>query len=272
MNLNFISVNRFQRVLLIGIMIFSMAGIISAQDRTPAKAYNEGLTELKAKNYEAGLTLMEEALSLSEEGKDDKVIRLAKKNGAVAAYNLGKAKKKEGLAEEALALYEKGIELNPEYASNYAGKAGILEESGDKMAAIDAYIMTGDAYADGKPERAAKMYKRAQNIVGKMYTGKSYDEGIAAGKAFLEKRPDNAEVNYFVARCMLEKGQNDEALAHAEKAVTLAGETPVDKYFIAKGMAYENLGNASEAIAAYKLVSGEKYKKQAEYRIQKLGS
>ena len=44
---------------------------ITAQDRTPAKAYNEGLAELKAKNYEAGLTLMEEALTLSEEGKDD---------------------------------------------------------------------------------------------------------------------------------------------------------------------------------------------------------
>ena len=261
-----------QRLLFASIMILMLSLTANGQDRTAATAYNEGLAELKAKNYEAGLTLMEEALSLSEEGKDDKVIRLAKKNGAIAAYNMGKAKKEAGMMDEALGFYAKGIEFNPEYVNNFSGKALVLQEKGDKMGAMDAFIMAGDAYGDGKPERAAKMYKRAQNIVGKMYTGKSYDEGIAAGKAFLEKRAENAEVNYFVARCMIEQGQNEEALAHAENAITLAGETPEDKYFIAKGMSLENLGKSADAIAAYKMVTGEKYKKQAEYRIQKLGS
>lgn len=272
MNLIFYSVKNVQKFLFAGMMMLVLSISISAQDRTPAKAYNEGLTELKAKNYEAGLTLMEEALSLSEEGKDDKVIRLSKKNGAIAAYNLAKAKKEAGMMDEALALYEKGIEFNPDYVNNYSGKAVVLQGKDDKMGALKAFIMAGDAYPEDKADRAAKMYKRAQNIVGKMYTSKSYDEGIAAGKAFLEMRPNNAEVNYFVARCMIEKAQNDEALAHADSAITLAGDAPEDKYFIAKGMALENLGKSADAISAYKMVSGEKYKKQAEYRIQKLGS
>ena len=272
MNLKFNSVISIQRILFVTVITLMLGLTANGQDRTAAKAYNEGLAELKAKNYEAGLTLMEEALSLSEEGKDDKVIRLANKNGAIAAYNLGKAKKEAGMNDEALTFFEKGIGFNPEYASNYAGKASILEANGDKIGAIGAYIATGDAHSEKKPERAAKMYKRAQNIVGKLYTGKSYDEGIAAGQAYLEIRPENAEVNYFIARCMIEKGQNEEALAHAEKALELAGETPEDKYFIAKGMSLENLGKNADAIAAYKMVSGEKYKKQAEFRIQKLGS
>jgi tetratricopeptide (TPR) repeat protein len=272
MNLKFYSVMTIQRLLFACIMMLTLSFSANGQDRTAASAYNDGLTELKAKNYETGLTLMEEALSLSEEGKDDKVIRLAKKNGAIAAYNMAKAKKEAGMMDEALALYEKGIEFNPEYVNNFSGKAIVLQDKGDKMGAMNAFIMAGDAYPENKADRAAKMYKRAQNIVGKMYTGKSYDEGIAAGKAFLEKRPDNAEVNYFVARCMIEKAQNEEALAHADNAITLAGDAPEDKYYIAKGMALENLGKSADAITTYKMVTGEKYKKQAEYRIQKLGS
>ena len=128
-------------------MILCLAFTLNAQDKTPASAYNDGLAELKAKNYETGLTLMEEALSLSVEGEDDKVIRLAKKNGAVAAYNLAKAHKEAGDLEAAVAMYNKGIELSPENPSNYAGKASVVEDMGDMSAAVEAYIQSGDAYA-----------------------------------------------------------------------------------------------------------------------------
>ena len=255
-------------------LLFFFVLTITAQDRTPAAAYNEGLAELKAKNYEAGLVSMEEALSLAVEGEDDKVIRLAKKNGSVAAYNVAKAKKEAGSLEEAIAMYQKGIDFNPENPSNYAGKASVIEATGDMVAAVEAYILTGDAYAESKPDRAEKMYSRAQNIVGKLYLEEAYDEGIAAGNNYLAIKPENAEVNYYISRCLIEKGQNEDALKHADQAITqaVAGESDIDKYYIAKGLSLENLGRNAEAIVAYKKVTGEKYKKQAEYKIQKLGS
>lgn len=275
MNFNLRSLQQLQRGVYALLFIALCSFSLNSQDRTAASAYNEGLAELKAKNYEAGLVLMEEALSLSEEGKDDKVIRLAKKNGSVAAYNVAKAKKEAGSMDEALAMYDKGIEFNPEYTSNYAGKASVLEEKGDINAAIEAYIKTGDVYSD-KPARAEKMYNRAQNMVGKLYTSKAYDEGIAAGNVYLALKADNAEVNYYIARCLIEKGNNDEALKYADQAITLAtaddGGEAKDKYYIAKGLSLENLGKNADAVSAYKMVSGEKYKKQAEYKIQKLGS
>lgn len=246
-----------------------------AQDKTPASVYNDGLAALKAKNYESGLAMMEEAISLSTEGEDDKVINLAKKNGSIAAYSVAKAKKEAGSLDEALMYYEKGIELNPDNGSNYAGKASVLEEKGDVPGAVAAYIETGKMYAD-KPDRAEKMYKKAQIMVGKLYTGKTYDEAVAAGKSYLEKKDDNAEVHYYVSRSLLETGANEDALAHADKAIELAKSASDaalnDKYYYAKGLCQEALGQNADAITTYKMITGEKYKKQADYKIQKLGS
>lgn len=273
MNFRLLTTSQIQKIgLAIWTLLFCSA-ITFAQDKTAAGLYNEGLAMLKEKNYEAGLPLLEEALVLAETDANEKVIRLAKKNGAVAAYNVGNAKRKAGATDEAMVLYEKGIALNPEYGSNYTGVAMCVEKGGDKIATINAYIKAGDMNA-AKPDRAGKMYKKAQNTVGKLYTSKDYDTAIAGGQAFLAARPDNADVNYYVARAMIEKGDNEAALVHADNAVTLAtaAASIQDKFYIAKAKALENLKRMDEAIAAYKMVTDEKYLKQAKYKIETLGT
>lgn len=272
MILNVFSSKQLKKIATTVVALLLISSFAFSQDRTPASAYNEGLAELKAKNYETGLTLMEEALSLSEEGKDDKVIKLAMKNGAVAAYNLAKDKKDAGANDEALAFYEKGIELNPDYVANYTGKAAVLEVMGDKIAALEAYITSGTMQMEKKPKRAEKMINRAENIVGKFYTSKSYDEAIAAGNKFLELKEGNHTVHYYIARALIEKNDNETALTHADQAITLAADAVEDKYYIAKGLALENMKRNAEAVEVFKMVTGEKYKKQAEYKIQTLGS
>ncbi len=251
-------------------MLFAFA--VSAQEKTAAGLYNEGLAFLKEKNYESGLPLMEQALAKAETDQNEKVIKLAKKNGAVAAYNVGNTKRKAGDHDGAMAMYEKGIMLNPDNASNYSGKAAVLEAKGNKVESVSAYLVAAEKQvAAGKADRAEKIVKKAQNTVGRMYTGKDYDNAIAAGKAFIAMKP-NSEVNYYVARSLTEQGKNDEALPFSEQAITLAGETADDKYYVAKAVILENLNKPTEAIEMYKKVTGEKYKKQAEYKIQTLGS
>lgn len=251
-------------------------GNVFSQDKTAASVYNDGLAMLKEKNYEAGLPLMEEALSLAEAEENEQVIELAKKNGSVAAYNVGNTQRKAEAFEEALAFFEKGIEMNPEYASNFFGKAQVLEAQGNDLESLVAHLVAAEKYiASGNEERGNKIISKAQNDVGRAYVGKDYDLAISLGTAFLEKQI-SAEVHYYLAQSFAEKGENEKALEHAEKSVEISmndeeGETK-DKYHYAKGIALENLGKNTEAIEAFKMIDGEKYKKQAEYKIQKLGS
>jgi len=251
---------------------FLVAGTIFAQDeKSAASLYNEGLGLLKAKDYEAGLPILESALAKAMEEENEKVIGLAKKNGAKAAYNLANSKKKSGAHDEAIALYKKGIEWSPNYASNYKGLASATEAKGEKVEAIKMYITAGDkTTASGKAEKAAKLYKKARNMVGKIYTGKDYANAMIAGKAFLEMR-DDAEVCYYMCRAITESGVTEEAITYADKAIELSGTSVDDKYYVAKAKAYEKLSKNADAVAAYKLVTGEKYKPQAEYKIKELG-
>lgn len=249
-----------------------LTGISVAQDDKSAPAlYNEGLALLKAKDYEAGILILESAISKATEEENDQVIELSKKNGAKAAYNLGNAKKKADALDEAIALYTRGIEWAPDYPSNYKGLAAVIEEKGDDVEAIKMYIQAGDKTAEsGKPGKAKKLYKKASNMVGKIYTNKDYPNAILAGKAFLELR-ESAEVYYYVCRSITESDATEDAVAYADKAISLSGDKVDDKYYVAKAKAFEKLSKNEEAIEAYKLVTGEKYKPQAEYKIKELG-
>jgi tetratricopeptide (TPR) repeat protein len=253
-----------------------MVGTIAAQDKSAASVYNEGLAMLKAKNFEAGLPLMEEAVTLAEAEENEQVINLAKKNGSVAAYNVGNTKRKAKMYEEALIAFEKGMEMNPEYPSNFFGKAQVLEAQGEELEALKMHLVAAGKYIEsGKAKRGEKITNKAKNDVGRAYVGKNYDLAISLGTAFLEFE-DNAEVHYYLAQAYSEKGDNDTALVHAEKAIDVSaqdddGETK-DKYYYAKGTVLENLGKNGEAVEAFKMITGAKYKKNAEHKIQKLGS
>lgn len=245
---------------------------LSAQEKSAAKLYNEGLALLKAKDYTAGLPILETALAKATEDNDEKIIGLAKKNGSKAAYNLGNAKKKAGAHDEAMELYNKGIVWNPGYASNYKGLAAAYEAKGDQLAAIKQYIVAGDkTTASGKADKAAKLYKKAQNMVGKIYQAKDYPAAITAGKVFLEVR-ESAEVAYYICRAITESTGTEEAITYADQSIKYAGATVDDKYYVAKAKAFEKMGKNAEAVAAYKLVTGAKYKEQAEYKIKTLGA
>ena len=258
-------------ILTIAFLLFT-AHTMSAQDDGPSvsKTYNEGLALLKSKNYDQGLNMMEEALKLATEENNEKVIGLATKNGAVAANRLGSQHYRAKNYDGALAAYERGIALDPTNSSNLLGKARSLDKKGMKSDAIAAFMVAAEAYkAEGKADFGAKALKQAQTAIGKIYIAKDYDQTIALATKYLEG-DDAPEVHYYMAKSLLEKGDNGKALEHSNKAVELAGAAVEDKYFMAQGESLEKNGNTAEALEVYKKVTGEKYKKYADYKIKEL--
>jgi len=251
---------------------FSMVG---AQDAEPsaAKLYNEGLALLKGKKFAEGYDLMSKALEKATADEDEKVIKLAKKNGAVAAYSAGNAALKAKDYEGAMNYYTKGSEMNEKYASNFIGKGKVLNAQGDKIGAVTAYVAGGMVAKEaGDEKKISEAKKRSKQVVGKLFAAKKYADAISAGQKIGEFA-DMPEVHYYVSRCQTEEKDFEGALASAEKSIETgtAQEAVEDKFYVAKGLALEGLGKKADAIAAYKMVKEGDYKKQAEYKITELG-
>ncbi|HMQ07379.1 MAG TPA: hypothetical protein PKC30_08770 [Saprospiraceae bacterium] len=264
-----------------GLLLFIVSFSLSVQgqsNNTSASAtslYNEGLGALKEKNYEAGLDLMIKALAKAEEENQEKVLDLARKNGSVAAYNVGNDKRKNGELDAAIDFFAIGIELNPENASNYLGKAMTMEEKGVNVESLLAYMEAASAYISAEQEdRAEKMNIKAKNFIVKAFIDKNYDFVIEGGKAYLDVMP-NADIHYYIGKSLAEKNMNDAALKHLSESITLSegdAEADFDKFYYAKAQVLESLNKIEEAISTYKKIKGDKYKDQVEYKIQNLGS
>jgi tetratricopeptide (TPR) repeat protein len=69
-----------------------------------------------------------------------------------------------------------------------------------------------------------------------LYNQEKYDEAREIFKTILEENDDNAEANYYLARCLFRLGDLDEAIEHGEKAVELDDENA--EYHFDLGMMY----------------------------------
>lgn len=252
---------------------FTVAFAQDDAEPSPAALYNDGLALLKEKKYTEGYELMTQALEKATAEEDEKVIKLASKNGAVAAYQAGNAALKTKDYEGAMAYYQSGMEMNPEYPSNFIGKGKVMNAKGEKVAAVEAFIEAANvAKAKGDERKVTEAKKRSKQVVGKLFAAKNYADAIKAGK-IVESFENMPEVMYYVARCQVEEKDFQGALETAENSIK-AGEAQgkiEDKFYVAKGLALEGLGKTAEAIEAYKQVNEGDYKEQAEYKIKELG-
>ena len=255
------------------ILITALWSTVSAQ-KSAASLYNTGLEKAKAKKYVEALSLMEQAIAAAdpESETDAKVIGLAKKNASRAAYAIGFNHRKAKEYAKAVEMFDKGIEYNPAYYSNYKGKAQALESQGDATAAVTMYVKAGDVATEtGKADKAEPLYSKAAAFVGKAVLDDQHDEGIALATAFMEAGQESADVDYYYGRALGAKGQHTEALESVSKALAAGESEEASKYYMFKAECHVALGQKSEAIAAYSKVTDSKYAERAKYEIGQLG-
>ena len=268
----------FSFLLVLGITISA-----TAQDTAPpsaAKTYNEALAKMKEKAYVEAFEMFEQALELADTTKetDLKVISLANRNASVCAYRCGAAARKEGDIPGAVSYFDKGIVMNPTYFGNYLGRAQAIDKmEGETEKAILAYITAGEqaAASTKNKDKAAKLFEKAQNYSASAYiTDKDYEAAIAAADVYLSAREEAADgyiAGYYKAASFNKLENDEDALPAIQLAVSALPEgEDGDKYHLLHGLVQQALGNNEEAIAAYQMVVGEKYKAAAESRINAL--
>lgn len=242
------------------------------QTASAASLYNDGLAKLKAKEYDAAFELMGQALETADSSSetDIKVMQLAKKNGAIAAYYVGTNVRKADDHEKALEAYQQGLDYNPGFYANYIGKAQALEGMDMMAKAVGAYQTAGVACEKaGKADKAEQMNSKAENMVAVAWGDKDWALVKDMAAAYLEGG-ESADVHYYLSDALLSDGSKDDALMHAEKAIELAADG-ADKYLMQKAEILKSKGDTAGAIEAYKMITDSKYVERAKYEIGQLG-
>ncbi len=259
---------------LLMVAMAGIAGTVNAQDTTATAAslYNDGLAQLKAKAYLPALGLFEKAIAAADTTKEDevKVVGLAKRNGAIAAYYAGTQLRKEKKTADASKRFDQGVSYDPDFYANYIGRAQVLEDQDKDGDAVKAYFEAiAVAERTGKADKVADLSKKAESIAGVAWGKKQWNNAIEAANAFLAQK-ESGNVRYYLALSQKEKKMYDEAIENAKKAVELASAEDKDKTNFGLAEIYEAAGKKSDAIAAYKLVKGTKYGERAKYKVTQL--
>lgn len=265
----------------LGFKLFSMVVLatmlctspaLSQDDATPATLYNNGVAALKGKEYEKALDLFVKALDKADPEEDKKIVSLAERNGAIAAYYAARNARKADKIDESIELYDKGIEMNPGFYGNYSGKAMAMNDKGNDKEAMNAFIMGSQAANKSKKEdKATDLMGKATIIVNNAYTSEDWDKTIELGNAYLE-HGESADVQFYIARALTKKNKLNEALEHANKAIELAEGGEEGQNYFAQAEIYEAMGNSSAAIAAYKKVPSGKYGQTAKYKVEQMAN
>lgn len=250
-------------------------GTAEATEAAPSAVslYNDGLTKLKAKEFDAALPLLVDAIAAADTTSetDLKVIGLAKRNGAIAAYYLGTDQRKADKTDEAVETYQLGIDYNPDFYANHIGLAQALDDKGEKVKAVGAYMMAAEVCnkSEKTKDKVESMENKATNTVIRLFLDEKVDETLEAAEAYLAIK-ESPDVLTYKAKALSAKGDNAAALTAIEKAAGMADQASnKDLVYFTKGEVHQALGQNSEAIDSFKMAGG-KYADAAQYKITEL--
>lgn len=170
-----------------------------------------------AKNPKSWMAYNNIAISLLQKGKTDEAIAHYNKaleldpNYGEGHYNLANALLRLGRTEEAVAHYEKALEIYPNNIPARYNLASVFVQSGRVEEGMAHYRKALEL----NPRNAA-----AHNNLGAtlLRLGR-VDEAAAHYREALALDPNNAQANYNLANTLVQKGLLDEAIKHYQRAL-----------------------------------------------------
>jgi tetratricopeptide (TPR) repeat protein len=146
-----------------------------------------------------------------------------------------------GRYEEAVASYDKAIEIKPDNDSAWNNRGNALDELGRYSEAIASY----DKAIEIKPDNDSAWHNRgiALEKLGR------YTEAVASYDKAIEIKPDYHETWNSRGAALYNLGRYTEAVASFDKAIEIKPD--YHETWNSRGAALYNLGRYSEAVASY---------------------
>ena len=147
----------------------------------------------------------------------------------------------KGKMDEAIAHYDKALELDPTYGEAHYNLANALVRLGRVTEAISHY----EKAVELNPNNAMAFH----NLGSVLAQSGRLDEGIAQYRKALALTPNNAAMHNNLGAALLRSGQLDEAMEHYQKALQLNPDNAEANYNLANALVQR--GRLQEAVTYY---------------------
>ena len=154
---------------------------------------------------------------------------------------LGSALQGQGKLQEAVASFDRAIQLKPDFAQAYCNRGNALIGLGR----LDEAIQNYDKAIQLKPDLAEAYCSRGNALIG---LGR-LDEAIQNYDKAIQLKPDFAEAYSNRGAVLKDLGRLDEAVASCDKAIQLKPD--LAEAYCSRGNALIGLGRLDEAIQNY---------------------
>ncbi|MCE2698620.1 MAG: tetratricopeptide repeat protein [Anabaena sp. 49633_E8] len=167
--------------------------------------------------------------------------RLNSKN-AIELYNQGNTLIQLQRYQEALATYEKAIDIKPDYPQALYGQGKALfqlKKYQESLIAYDQAIQIQPNYLEAWTNRGFVLVRL-----------KRYSEAIATVDKALQLKNDEPQIWQLKGDIFIKISQYNDAIKAYEQAINFQADNP--ELWYKKGLAFQNLKQYEEAITAYK--------------------
>ena len=208
---------------------------------SPATLPNQVKNPQKTKGIFWKLLLGIFGLGISSFGAIFMLNRLNSKN-AIELYNQGNTLIQLQRYQEALATYEKAIDIKPDYPQALYGQGKALfqlKKYQESLIAYDQAIQIQPNYLEAWTNRGFVLVRL-----------KRYSEAIATVDKALQLKNDEPQVWQLKGDIFIKISQYNDAIKAYEQAINFQADNP--ELWYKKGLAFQNLKQYEEAITAYK--------------------
>lgn len=231
---------------------------------------------LKEEKHDMALKHYQKTLELSEKYGQEDYGNKAKRNIPKVYYAKGRNHASEKKYEEAIELFNKAIEGDPDYAWAYIRKAQAYRglQQPDKMEeAVQKAVQIGEKNDQSSAVNTANKlaYRYFYNNGAKALKAKNYKDAIPQ----LEKANEyngSSTLHHYLAISYGQVGDFEKGVEYEKMVVEAkkgeSSEEELAKYYYTMGTYYEQLGQKDNACDAYKNAVYGDYKENAEYKIK----
>lgn len=246
-----------------------------AEIQLPGLYFDMAMGHYREREIGQSIAGFEETIKVSEK-YDDPNTKQRAENVLHQLYAIqANAEFRETNNEEALRLFDKALEINPQHARSHLGKGLVyrrMEDTENFKKSMDMAIETGLMTEEEQIAETAESTARDYFLVraARAQGNDDFERAVELLTTSLAYDQSFPETHFLLASVYNEQSRYQDAVNSAQKAIELSDGSSEDtaKIYFELGQAYEGLGDTTQACNAYSNAAYGNYEASANYQME----